>query len=422
VSRAEAPQVNLAESEERIFRVFRSTFLWVLIPAMVAGYGVPAAGESIFSSLGLGEQLLPTTARGAALGGAGFALADSVSISFLNPATASMLNRVTISVVFSPEVRYASGPEGAGKNWNSQLNAVKAVFPFPRSVALSVGLLLRGDMNSEAGWSGETSSAEYLGTYERSGGMFSLPAHLSIGFRNRFFLAGGVDLVQVSSREAWGKSFQSSEYQDSQDLLEGRFSGPRPSLSFLLDWSRRLTLGLVVHGAADLDGTLTTQPVFGKKFSTDASLHLPASYGAGISLQPKRGWMFIVEGSRMAWGDLRIADGAPLPDRASHGLAIGLERVSTRKTGTWFSRLPLRIGYRHESQPFDWPRGETVHSQMITMGTGFRLTEKAGRMDLALMVGRLGNESINGAEERVVRFLLSFTASERWQRKRQTHY
>jgi hypothetical protein len=162
--------------------------------------------------------------------------------------------------------------------------------------------------------------------------------------------------------------------------------------------------------------------VFGKKFSSDASLHLPMSHGAGISFRPKPGWMIIIEGSQAAWGDLRIADGAPLPDRSSQGIALGLERVSTRKTGSWFSRLPWRIGYRHTSQPFDWPQGETVASQMITLGTGFRLTEKASRLDVAVMVGRLGDESVNGVEERVVRLLLSFTASERWQRKRQTHY
>ncbi len=402
--------------------MLRRFFFVVFVLGIAGTSAVPAGGESIFSSLGLGECTVPAGARGAAMGGTGISLADSLSASFLNPATAVLLHRVMISVVFSPEVRYADGPPGAGKNWSSRLEGVKVVFPFPRSVALSAGFLLWGDMNSRARWSGRISSQEYLGTYEREGGMFSVPCHLSVGFRDRLMLSGGVDMVQVSSREIWGKDFLSSEYQDSEDVLRTEFSGPRPSFSLLLHWADRWRVGLVASGAADLEGTLVTEPISGKEFRTNSALHLPASIGAGLSVQPRRGWTVAVEGSRTSWGDLRIADGAPLPDRASGRVAVGLERISGRRTGTWLSRLPLRLGYRWESQPFDWPPGEPVISQMFTLGTGFLLKEKSSRLDLALAVGRVGELSKNGAEERVIRVLFTFTASERWQRKRQTHY
>jgi len=414
--------MNARGMMERTRLVLCRSIVPVLLLACLVGHGAPAAGESVFSSLGLGESSRPTTARGTALGGSGIALADSVSGSFLNPASASLLRRLTISVVFSPELRYPDGLRGASKNWSSRLDAVEVILPFPRSVALSAGLLLWGDMNSSAEWSGETSSEEFLGRYEREGGVFSFPCHLSVGFRNRLFVAGGADVVQINSREIWEKDFHSADYQDSRDVLDGSFSGARPSFSILLRWPEKLTLGFILQGAADLDGSLTTEPMFGKEFKNDSSLHLPASYGAGLSFHPVPGWMFVIEGSRVSWGDLRIADSSPLPDRLSRGFAVGLEKTSTRRAGTWVSRLPLRIGYRHESQPFDWPEGETVLSQMITLGTGFSLTEKTSRLDLAVAVGRIGDVSKNGVEERVIRLRVSFTASERWQRKRQTHY
>ena len=137
---------------------------WMLVGAcavLIIGSAGAASAESIFSSLGLGESLLPATARGRGMGGTGISVADTVSSSFLNPATASLLHRVTLSAVYTPEVRYPAGPRGTSRNWSSRISALALVFPLPRGVALSLGLMVRGNMNSEVTTSGRAESSPY---------------------------------------------------------------------------------------------------------------------------------------------------------------------------------------------------------------------------------------------------------------------
>lgn len=395
---------------------------WVWLVALALGSPDRALGESIFSSLGLGESLLPGTARARAMGGTGISVFDSVSSSFLNPATASLLHRVTLSVVYAPEVRFPKGPEGTSRNRSSRFAGLKVIFPLPRRAALSLGLLPLGNMNSEANWEGQSASAPYLGRYEREGGLSSVPIHVSFAIRDRIFLAGGVELTQVSSREIWSKTFASRDYQDSEDVLEGEFSGTRVSGGMLVVLSRKASVGFVASQGRDLDGTLTTLPVYGKEFESKTSLHLPGSYGVGLCYHPKPGWSVALEGWRTRWGDLRIGSDSPLPDRASNRISVGIERAPTRRAVSWLARLPFRMGYWREPQAFDRPLGEEVVAQMITVGTGLPLRGEAAWLDLAVEVGRIGSISSNDAEERIVRFSLTFTGAERWHRKRQTRY
>ncbi|MCK4547854.1 MAG: hypothetical protein KAW17_10485 [Candidatus Eisenbacteria sp.] len=394
----------------------------VVISVLVLGSTAAVSGESVFSSLGLGESLSPTTSRGVAMGRAGFTLVDTTSGSFLNPAINSLLRRVTLSVVIAPEVRFPDGVEGASRNWETSLSALKVIFPFPRHIALSVGLLVWRDVSSEASWAGRNSSADYVGEYTREGGVFSLPVHVSAMLTEHVLIAGGMDLVQVSSRETWTKNFPASEYQDSRDNLESGFSGAQPSGAVLIMWPGRATLGFVAGGGRDLDGTLTTRPVFGKEFESKATLRFPTRYGAGFSFHPHPGWTLLMEGRQTRWKNFRIAGESPLPDRTSNRISVGVERVSTRKAGTWMSRIPLRLGYWREPQPLEWPAGEQVVAEMLTFGIGFPLSGESASIDLALEIGRLGTMSTNGAEERIVRLSVGFTASERWHRKRQTKY
>jgi hypothetical protein len=402
--------------------VCRKIILFILGWVLVLSNPDAGHGESIFSSLGLGEGMLPATGRGLAMGGTGIALVDTTSSSLLNPASGSLLNRVTLSVVYSPEVRLPKGPPDVSRNWDSRLSSVKFVFPLPRRIAVSLGLLLWGDMNAQAQWTGENSSSEYAGSYEREGGIFSLPFHVSAGLTEHIILAGGFDLVQISSRETWIKDFPSGEYQDSEDDLEGKFSGARPSGGILLLWPGRASFGFVFNGPRDLDGTLVTRPVFETEYERKTTLHLPASYGAGLSLTPTPAITLVVEGQHTQWRDFRLAGESVLPSRTSNRISVGFEWASTRRTGSWFSRLPLRVGYWREPEAFDWPAGERVVSQMLTLGTGFPMSGNSAHLDLALEVGRIGNESDNGVAEQIIRLSVGFTASERWQRKRQTRY
>jgi hypothetical protein len=396
--------------------------LTVLVAALVMGPPGPASGESLFSSLGLGEHLLPASAHGAGMGGVGFSTVDTSTASFLNPAVSSLLNRVTLSIVWSPEVRDPAGVPGVSRNWESRLTGIKIVFPFPRRVALGVGLLLSGDMNSRAVWTGSTSSSVYAGSYDRQGGTYTLPVHVSVGIRDRLMLAAGVERVQISSRETWTKDFPSSNWQDEEDVLETSFSGVRASAGVLLRWSERLSAGFVFNGPRDLKGDLVTTPTFGTEYSTPSTLRYPASYGGGVSVGLHPGWTLSVEGFHTNWGDVRIGKTAPLPDRTASRVAVGLERVPAHRAGHWFSRLPLRLGYWREPQAFDWPAGERVVYQMFTLGTGFPLRGSATRLDLALEVGRIGSRSDNGAQETITRLVVGFTGSEAWHRKRQTQY
>jgi|GEM_PF-3308081 len=404
------------------FPVMRAWVLGITVLAVLGGSVGAAECESIFSSLGLGETLLPTTARGRGMGGTGISVIDTVSGSFLNPATASLVERVTLSVVYVPEVRYPAGPEGASRNWSSRLSALSVVFPFPRGVSVSVGLGVWGDMSSEARWTGSNETTAYEGRHEREGGIFALPFSLSFPLGERVLMAVGLSLTQVSSRETWSKLFPSAEYQDTRDVPEGEFSGARLSGALLIRGSEKVSLGLVAYQGRDLEGTVRTRTIFGGDFESTASAHLPALYGAGLCYHPRPGWSLAVEGWRTRWGDFRIADAAPLPDRVTHRVAVGLERAPERKTGSRLARLPLRVGYWSEPAAFDRPDGEKVVTRMVTLGTGFPLVGRGAWLDLAVEVGRVGEGSINGAQEKVVRFSLGLIASEKWHRKRQTRY
>jgi hypothetical protein len=397
------------------------TFIAALATAFVvaAGSMAPAAAQSIFGLNYLGEHEFPGSARYRALGLSSYAVIDSAGAICANPAAMADLTRMTFSLVEIMSVaNVRSGSEAA---YESRFKLPSVMFGVPLRKGLVLGF---GYLTEFAGKADFTidhpieDAATAHEVFRHRSGLFNVP--LSLAWRPVPWVrvAGAYRLERGSIEDVYKVEYGKEYYSTVESKRVRSFSGDSWSGSLLVNVHPRVSLGFGLDGGVDYEGDETysysrveLDSLAPWRFDIPTSVEAGAAFGVTDRL-----WLsahFWQRSAPATRGFEQLA-GSIGDERL---LAFGVER-RPGQAGSFFMRIPLRLGFYENRWHLEYPAGKPVNSRFVTFGTGFDLPGGPGKIDLSFEFGKIGSIGANGVDERVFRMVIGLSASEAWSKRK----
>ncbi len=402
----------------------KSTSL-ILVFLITALFTVNASGQSIFSINYIGEHRMRGGGRSAALGYSALAVPDSNTALTMNAATMSQLSRITFSL--SQNVSFAEAVYGINKSYQNRYQLPSAILAAPvmDGLVLSVGYRTRFEGSADFSVPGSVQAPDYISVpslardYQLDSSLYTVPFGVSWRIHDRLMVGGELQIERGSIRDGIDVVFDNEDYGVSFSERKRIFSATSWSFSFLAKVHARLFLAGVVDGEVDYSVEEYVDNSGGRFDSSDSwRFSLPPSFSGGIYAGlSKRIWFsssFWTREAPEARGFEQF-EGALGRETV---LSFGLERKAGGRNSSFFSRIPLRLGYYENLWHIEVPRGEDLKSRFITLGSAIDLPGGPGSLDYALEFGKIGSSGKNGIEEKVMRVSISISVSEAWKKRK----
>lgn len=411
--------------------------LYVLIPTALA---LGQAARSPFSSYGLGEQYGTALAQSQGMGGVGYSNPQNLSINNQNPALLVYTRFTTFQAGVIGEQRSQSSDSVSEKSGSGNLNYLVISFPVKSGWwTSSFGLMPYTRLNYILNYTSPVAGAP-PGTHvdvveEGSGGI------------NQFYWANGVSLnkdISVGIRAAYLFSSTESNYAnllvDTQVPISAKVSDRTfisdfqfsPGISIHLDsltrQNYRLNFGLVYDFKTnlntkfnrrierwDLSGILDSTTVISNQ---PGVITVPSNimFGLSFSKYPHH-WMAAIDASYADYTQYRDLEGKNRYDANNWKVAGGFEITPDRTSLSQFlKRVTYRTGVSLENYPF-LVNGNMVRDFGITFGLSLPVN-RISSLDLALKVGKKGDQRLNGIEENYLKLYFGITFNDQWFIKR----
>ena len=384
-----------------------------------AGALAPAFAQSIFGINYLGEHQFSGSARYRALGFSSYAVIDSACAGSANPAAMADLTRLTFSLVEVLSVANVRSGSAAAYESRFQLPSVMMGVPVRKGLVLGFGY--RTAFMGKADFSFETPVDSTLTAYEafrHRSGLYTVP--LSIAWRPAAWarVAGAYQLERGSIKDVYAVGFKREYYSSVESKRVRTFSGSSWSGSVLLNVYPRLSLGLGWNSGVVYEGDETFR-YSRAEFDSSAAwrFKLPSFWEAGAAYGMTERWWVSAHYWRRSAPETRGFEQLAGSIGEERLAALGVERRGGA-AGSFFTRIPLRLGFYENRWHFEYPAGRPVKSRFVTLGTGFNLPGGPGQIDLSFEIGQIGSAGSNGVDERVLRLAVGLSASEIWSKRR----
>ncbi len=392
---------------------------------------LPAAqGQSIYSRVGVGNIVLPQTARTQGLAVAGVAVSDFNEISIINPAGWYLprLTAVTTKISSSRSVNSAGGT-------NDYFGFTGFNFHFPIGQSLGIGLgfapysIVDYDFarNARVPLSGDLAgdTLEYSLQQQGSGGVggtfigfgWRLSEHLSVGAAVSF-LMGEITVrrtLEVLTGEYLSRRVLSTTNIYGQNVVAG--------VSYRnLIWERD-NLGLRAEVPLSLLVNREDDYFVGEPETTRfTNLLWPWQFGIGYEVRLNQRWLAVMEGN--FWRSEHDLSRISLTNTAYHqkdGIQVGagIERRSNFNMEGWWNKLAWRTGVRwrqfletevegNYSNGFRWEGGVGILFGRGPLGPG------TNRLDVSFFYDHRLSSGSNNPVETITGIQVGFTVSEIW--------
>jgi long-subunit fatty acid transport protein len=385
----------------------RSQIVWLgaMVTCALLSGPAPLAAQSLLARSGLGLVSEPLDARARGLGGVELGLPET-NLSLINPATIAFLPAAALHVTFQPDQFSAALPGADVSGTTSRFPLIHAALPLTERWALSVGY---GSLLDQS-WAAELQDTISLGETDVAvtdrvasrGGVahFRVAAARRLG--SQLSVGAGADLYTGSVRDTTIRSFESQTLLPATTQLVRSYSGYGFSLGaqYLLGDAGAIAASAAFGGTLDAE-TRDSIPVRN-------SYELPLRLALGGSGRVTQGLLIALSGNWQSWSSTEDGLAEAGAARDTWSAAGGVEWNALNMGGT---TLPLRLGARYGTLPFQWAAGsgdaEWVREQAFTAGSGFLISGGAARGDLAVERGsRLGDGTF---DESFWRLSLSLT-------------
>ncbi len=387
----------------------------LILATLFAPVGSRAA--SVYSMILVGEAVESGDVRAISLGGSTQLFVDSLGAAHSNPALLSRIPRVTIAAT-----QYVAVDQGRSEGYSERdasftFASVRAVFPVLSIARLSIGYVGRYDPDGAFSLRDKTDGGnDYTKTYEKSGGLFSVP--LTASFDLTRFVSVGLtfSLERGTVEERWDIVFDEKSFEPSAGLKKYDVSGTGYGIGAAMYPAASLVIGGTYESGIDYDADIYeryTQSALDTSYGGD--LTLPARVTAGVTWQWKDRLLVLASA---VWADFKEFDGLGFPaDRleSEQKYCVGLEYLPG--VGLRGKRMPFRVGFSYGRLPFDYPEGNKVDKYLVSLGTGIKIRGGKGKLDIAVVAGKDGSLGANGIENRLIRVYLGVSGSEAWRRK-----
>ncbi len=403
--------------------------IYLIMMALLVAVTGTSRAQSLFSLNYIGEHTFRGGGRDAALAFSSGALPDSTAALTMNPATTASLTRVTLGL--NQRFLYGTavyGDNEASRN-NYQLPAVVVAFPLAEGLVFNMGYRTRFEgrvdftvpaavSGPSYGWSGSA-----LEEYSHNGSLYSVPIGVAWKIHDRVSLESEIHLERGSIRDKVTENFQNQDYSLVNSEMDRNFSATSWGISILAKPHSRLMLGATYD--AEINYSVNERVDYSlaelnSRSSYDFSL--PSAYSLSLAAGISERWWIT---SALWMREAPEAEGFEQFEGAlgeERMIAVGLERLRSSGKNSFFSRIPLRIGYYEDRWHIEIPEGEPVISRFVTFGSGIKLPGGPGSLDLSFEFGKIGSNDSNGIEENVMRINLSVNVSEAWKRREKKKY
>jgi len=373
--------------------------------ACVAAVALASSGATAqmpTTSLGLGYPVSAVDARSAAMGGVGIGLLGG-TFSDRNPADLTAFRVATLSFTGSPQRVSLQGFSSA-RTARSEIPVLGIVVPVG-SWAFGVqassfldqdwAVRLQDTLSATAG------DFPYTERREHNGGVSAVDFSVA---RSIGPLALGVTYGRLvgNLRESFTRRFEASVDSTAlapnpvSDNAQWSYSGWHVRAGGGLQIGNRIRVGGAYTWAGDLHATRDSVGTF-RRFP------LPDSWAVGASARPLGDLLLSVGGGWQGWSS---ADGSVTGIRARD---VRWGGAGVEFSGLDVGSFPLfvRAGAHYRQLPFRRQGYRALNEKAVSFGLGIAFAGNRAVLDGSVEVGRRGDRSVTGTEERFERFVLT---------------
>jgi hypothetical protein len=405
-------------------------FVVALICAIVPAFSQGGAGSG-YSRFGIGEVHHFTGERGAMMGGASIGLVEPSTLSVINPATWTRLNRVRFAISLSYDGYSLSDNTSSTFLSSANFNGVAMAVPISpdNGITLGTGLIpySRANFNVRETFPGAT----FPYTLDQSGGGGLSTAYIGLSmavkrdwnFGLKFnYLFGTVKHVLLQNYEA-------TNLTDTEVARTARLSGAGVSFGVVhsgisdllgLSLADELSGGAVFTTSA----RMTTRPedfyeytangaIIGRDTVSGAegTVMLPYSFGVGIGYTTKERYILAADLFYQNWRRFTSLVVPPAKFRDSYRISIGGE-ISPIKDATaeFWERTAYRMGFFYEATNVRIG-AKGIDETGITGGVSLPLFADT-RLNVGIEYAIRG--TLNIERDNIIRVTLTLNSGELW--------
>lgn len=391
----------------KIFSYFlRCLFFFLIILADSA----PA--NSIYSRHGIGLLRYRNGVKTIGMGSVSIAIADSLALSFLNPANLASVSLTRVQGDFLYERASINLRGGSGLFHDANVNALGISIPVKRGYVFALGI--QPYSRSSFQFSQSDSADSYEEIFHGSGGLndVNLAFAATLG-PVRVGIAADFYFGQIE--RVWRVNYASQGRRNSEDVTSNYLKGLGLHAGLQSQFGRWLigaAAGLPTR--LNVETTQTTATGF-RSDTVESKLRLPLWWGVGLGYTPDRHWFLGVDWRSQRWSTVKPEELLGDPAVDSYEIGFGAEVIpSFDALDGFFKRLSYRFGGSFRQLPYEEPIGNKLREWTASFGLGLPFGRGFNRIDLALEIGKRGSLSTNVAAENIVLLHASVTGSERW--------
>ncbi|OQX84217.1 MAG: hypothetical protein B6D63_05055 [Candidatus Latescibacteria bacterium 4484_7] len=383
-------------------------------------YAEQTTGQSIYGLNYLGEHRMRGGSRYSALGFSGLAIPDSLSILTQNAASIADIKRFTFSVnQFLSMSRIGSDKYSSNQN-RFEVPSMMIAAPLRKGLVFALGYRSRFVGKGDFSFTRDVPDIPVpYEVYKHRSSLFTVPVTISAKLWGVLNLAGELQIERGSIKDETTVRFTEEElYHPAISRLNRNFYGTSWSVSALWKAKEWLSLGAVFDAGVDYG----IDEVY--KFSrTDfdslshADFSLPPAFALGAAVKVRDRWWISTTYWRRNAPEASIFDEFSGRLEAEEVVSFGLERRMSQ-SGGFLRRLPVRLGFYQDRWHIEIPGGEPVFSRFVTLGTAVKMPGGPGVINLDIEYGQNGSSVRNGVSEKMVRFGIGISVSEKWSKRR----
>jgi len=378
---------------------------------------------SPYSRFGIGDIVSSGKGRSVGMGGVGLALNSPYMLNSLNPASYGRLD--SMSFIFDIGIVGHSSNFKSGEIKSSAQDAnfdyFAMAFPVTSWWKASLGL----NPYSNVGYSMKSNhikdgNIDYVNTLKGKGGLNKayisqsfIPVknlYLGVNFSYVFGQIERTNMVEFAAANMIGVN--KKELLTIKDVMfDFGFQYKKP-----LNKNYTLSVGGIYAPKRNLstEYDLTSGS---RKENGDIDFNLPSKFGGGLGLHYKDKFIVGFDYVRENWSDVSVDDKAKIflgegEFKNNETYALGFEYIPNKRSlRSYFDVVSYRLGV-HYADSYLKIDGESVDDYGISLGLGFPLRRSTMYVNVALDLGRRGNNTI--VEEDYAKLSVSFSIFSKW--------
>jgi hypothetical protein len=397
--------------------------------------------NSPYSSIGIGERVLPGYAENQAMAGAGVASSLGLYVNTINPALLARNKYTTFSVGLGVEQKTATNGTIKENNVSGNLNYVNISFPvkpkWSMGLALNPFATSRFSLNNaDVTIPGDTS--KYLSSLDVTGGITQIAFTNAVDIGKEFMLGLETSILFGTSTKSSNSTLQNISSGSILDdryrvsLIDNRYTS---GLYYRLGgaWHHKLKKDKFINVGFSMEPqnnigqsslkTLQTFSLSGAALSNLDTLNgnqdkikisLPSSLRIGVSYEKSLKYTI--------FADLYLAKNSKFSNTAgsNEGLKdqtkvyIGYELFPDFTSTKFLKRTAYRLGFSTGTSAYShWTTGKQLSETNVSFGLGLPL-RNSSLLNISYNVGLRGTTADKGLRETYQRLSIGFTLNDLW--------